>query len=124
MPYYVIDFFNWNANQLHDRIITLAEAIELGSVIGWSISMVFWVIAWVVLCLDFRAQVLQARRGYWQFNVKKTGIPTALTYMGTQTSNGLLVYLIITFFVTFWTIIFGWSVTQGGRTAGARTTRG
>ena len=33
-----------------------------------------------------RLQVLQARRGLWQFNVKKITIITSLTYVATQPS--------------------------------------
>ena len=40
--------------------------------------------SWIVLCLDFRAQVLQARRGIWQFNHSKVLVKTSLAYIGTQ----------------------------------------
>ena len=80
--------------------------------IGSSIAITFYVIAWVILCLDFRAQVLQARRGLWQFNVQKVAIGSALTYIGTQTSNGLLTYLVLTFTISSLTIIFAWKLTQ------------
>ena len=34
--------------------------------------------------LDFRVQVIQARRGVWQFNKKKVLPFAAMTYIGTQ----------------------------------------
>ena len=105
-------FIDTNAYSLHDYVVSLAEALRLSSIVGSAIGISFYVIAWVVLCLDFRAQVLQARRGLWQFNVSKVTIGAALTYIGTQVSNGLLTYLVISLTVSAFTIFFAWKLTQ------------
>ena len=112
IPAWAINFLNDNAHNLHGYIVSLAEAVKLAAIIGSTIAITFWVLSWVILCLDFRAQVLQARRGVWQFNVQKVAIGLSLTYIGTQTSNGLLTYLLVTFIVSVFTIFFVWTLTQ------------
>ena len=111
LPGVVSRFIDRNADQLHEWIISLAQALRTASVVGSALGISFYIIAWVVLCLDFRAQVLQARRGVWQFNVQKVAIGTAFTYIGTQVSNGLLTYVFVSSFFSFWIVLFAWNLT-------------
>jgi len=111
LPGVVSRFIDRNADQLHEWIVSLAQALRTASVVGSALGISFYIIAWVVLCLDFRAQVLQARRGVWQFNVQKVAIGTAFTYIGTQVSNGLLTYVIVSYFFSFWIVLFAWNLT-------------
>jgi hypothetical protein len=56
-------------------------------------------------------QVLQARRSIWQFNAPKVAIKWTTTFIGTQISNAMLIYVIFAFIFSFITLVFAWSLT-------------
>ena len=58
------------------------------------------------------AQVIQARRGIWQFNVKKVKLWHGMTYVATQVSNGLITYILFTVIFSFVILLLVWSATR------------
>ena len=89
-----------NAMEIHKYMISLSEALLTASIIATALGLLLYFLAMLNLILDFRAQVSQARRGIWQFNEPGT-IKTAITFIGTQISNGLFVFLVNAFIFLF-----------------------
>ena len=48
---------DYNVEKVHDYLVSLADAIYISSKIGSAVGAMVVAISWVVLCLDFRAQV-------------------------------------------------------------------
>ena len=56
--------------------------------------------------------MIQARRGIWQFNVKKVQLWHGMTYVATQVSNGLITYILFTVIFSFVILMLVWSATR------------
>ena len=56
--------------------------------------------------------MIQARRGIWQFNVKKVQLWHGMTYVATQVSNGLITYILFTVIFSFVLLMLVWSATR------------
>ena len=63
------------------------------------------------MLLDFRARVLQGRRGIWSFNVAKIKPKMTFTYFGAQISNGLMTFVLISFLLFPVVLLLAWSLT-------------
>lgn len=111
LPKVASNFLFVNADQLHLYIVGLAQAVYTASIVGQVFAFFFYLVAWVVNCLDMRAQILQARRGIWQFNYSKIMFKVAFAYVGTQISNGILTYILICFLVSIVTVFLAWNLT-------------
>jgi len=96
---------------LHAFLGGLATAIEAAAVIACTCGILAWVAAWITMLLDFRCKVMQARRGIWTFNPKKTQLKFTFTFFGMQISNGLITFAIIAFLVFFIALILCWRLT-------------
>lgn len=101
-----------NAGKVHYYMVSLADSIYLASVVASSLALFFYAVSMLVMVLDFRVQVIQARRGIWQFNEPKVIMKSAVTFIGAQISNGMLTYLVIAFILALIIIIFAWKLTQ------------
>ena len=71
-----------NADKLHSYFASLALSIEVAAVVACSFGILAWVAAWSTMLLDFRCKVMQARRGIWTFDVKKTTLKFSFTFFG------------------------------------------
>lgn len=100
-----------NAQRVHKYMVSLADALYAASIAGSTLGILFYVLAMFSLVLDFRAQVMQARRGIWQFNEPKVAVKAAVTFMGVQISNGILTYVVISSIFAALITIFAWSLT-------------
>ena len=100
-----------NAGKIHGYIISLSDALVTASTVGCTLGLLFYVVAMLNLILDFRAQVIQARRGIWQFNEPKVAIRAAITFMGTQISNGVFTFLVISMIFGLLSTILAWQLT-------------
>ena len=106
---------NWilaNSDSLHYYLVSLAQAIVTASIVGQTFGIIFYVLAWISLCADFRAQVLQARRGIWQFNQKKVKIKLSMAFVGTQVSNGILTFILVSTVFGLIAVMFAWRLTS------------
>lgn len=99
LPKVASDFLFANADMLHYYLSSFANAVYYSCFVGQAVALFFYLLAWVINCLDMRVQILQARRGIWQFNPSKIAFKTSLAYVGTQISNGILTYILICFVV-------------------------
>jgi len=111
LPSEATDFLQGNGDRVHGYMVSLADALFLASVVGSSVALTIFAIVQIQLVLDFRGQVLQARRGIWQFNAPKVAIKMTTTFIGTHISNSMLIYYIFAFIFSFITVIFAWSLT-------------
>lgn len=100
-----------NANMVQEYMVSLANAIYISSVVGSTISLAIYALVTLLMVADFRVQVTQARRGIWQFNEPKVAIKLSTTFIGTQISNALLIYLLFSFIITPIVLIFAWKLT-------------
>lgn len=100
-----------NAMEIHKYMISLSEALLTASIIATALGLLLYFLAMLNLILDFRAQVIQARRGIWQFNEPKVAIKTAITFIGTQISNGLFVFLVNAFIFGILFTFLCWQLT-------------
>ena len=100
-----------NAQRVHKYMVSLADALYAASVAGSTLGILFYSAAMLSLVVDFRAQILQARRGIWQFNEPKVAVKAAVTFMGVQISNGILTYVTISFIFALLITIIAWSLT-------------
>ena len=112
LPSLGTDWAMLNAETLHKYMLGLSDAILTASTIGCTFGFLAYFAAWVTLLIDFRAKVMQARRGIYDFNVRKTKLLFSWTYFGTQVSNGLITFILISFIVTFIALIFTWNLTM------------
>ena len=90
---------------------SLANAIRVASIVACTLALLFYVLAWVSMLLDFRARVLQGRRGIWSFNVAKIKPKMTFTYFGAQISNGLMTFVLISFLLFPVVLLLAWSLT-------------
>ena len=100
-----------NADRIHRYLVSLADAIHTAAITSTVVSLLVFSYATVVLLLDFRGQIMQARRGMWQFNVAKVKLKAALTYVGSQVSNALFMFLIVALILELLLIIVLWQLT-------------
>ena len=112
LPTSAQEFFDDKVNQVHEYMVSLADAIYDGCIFGTVFAFLFYFASWLVLVIDFRVKVLQARRGIWTFNVKKIKLFGAFTYVGAQISNGLITYVIMFFLFALIASLFFWKATQ------------
>jgi len=63
------------------------------------------------MLLDFRARVMQARRGIWTFQIAKLKLKHTFTFFGMQISNGLMTFTLISFILFPVIILLAWSLT-------------
>jgi len=104
--------FDLKVDQVHEYMVSLADAVYDGCIIGTVFAFLFYFASWLVLVIDFRVKVLQARRGIWTFNVKKIKLYGSFTYVGAQISNGLITYVIMFFLFALIASILLWKATQ------------
>jgi hypothetical protein len=101
-----------NVQRMHGYLVDLGDSLVICHAIGATFGVLLYTAAWVVLCLDFRAQVIQARRGIWQFNVAKVKLFHSMTYVATQVSNGLITYILFTVIFSFVFLVLVWSASR------------
>lgn len=53
---------------LHDEFLSISNALLISFSIGTAVALLLFFLMWLVLLLDFRVRVLEARRGHWSFN--------------------------------------------------------
>jgi hypothetical protein len=111
LPAKYIQFTTDNANKLHGYIISLAESARVAGIVACVLGVLFFAISWVVLVLDFRAKVIQARQGIWTFNVKKIKLYASFTFVGIQISNSMVTFVLIWFLIFLVALILGWKLT-------------
>jgi hypothetical protein len=97
--------------ELHMRVVQLAAAFNRGYIGASVVAGLLILLGWSDVVLDLRCEVLQARRGIWQFNVRKMQSTFAWTYVGTQVSNAMFTYALISIPLTIVFTVLGWPVT-------------
>jgi len=101
-----------NANQLHHHMLSLAESLYKGIITGLAFGYLLFFGAWFTQMAEFRIQVLQARRGVWQFNWRQHQTVLVVTFIGTAVSNAMLVMILSCCIFVPICIILSWSVIQ------------
>lgn len=97
--------------KLHDYMTGLADAIEGAAIGACTLGLLFFTCAWLTMMLDFRAKVIQARRGIWSFNVSKLKLKHSLTYFGAQVSNGLMTFALVSLVLFPVLLLLAWRLT-------------
>ena len=110
LPSDATDWATDNAFKLHGHIVSLSLSVANGVIGGMSIGYAFFLASWGFHFLEFRSQVLRARRGEWDFNWRKTSTVLVVTFVGTAISNALFVFLFTCVLFTPIMIVFSWSV--------------
>lgn len=100
-----------NAGKIHEYMLSLSNALVTASFVGCALGLLFYTAAMLNLILDFRVQVIQARRGIWQFDEPKVAIRTAIVFMGTQISNGVFTFLVTSTIFGALAVVFAWQLT-------------
>ena len=72
------------ASSLHREFDQFSRSLMIAFAIGAAISMIVFSSMMVILLMDFRVKVLEARRGRWSFNKSKSKIADASNYVGFQ----------------------------------------
>jgi hypothetical protein len=111
LPADATDFLEENANTLHGHILSFGEAIFNGIVGGCVVGFLSFLFAWGVHFLEFRQQVLRARRGEWDFDWRRTSTVLVVTFVGTSISNAMFVFLFTCVMITPVLLVLSWSVT-------------
>jgi hypothetical protein len=84
---------NWayeQASELHSTFVEFSRSILISFTVGTALSIVLFFVMWIVLLLDLRVHVMEARRGRWRFDRSKVRIADASNYLGLQISNSLV----------------------------------
>jgi len=100
-----------NVDTLHRYIVGLANAIDIAAVVACSLGIIFYLLAWLTMILDFRGKVIQARRGIWSFQPEKVKLRMSFTYFGYAISNGLLTFVLISFVLWPIVLLLAWELT-------------
>ena len=95
-----------NADKLHSYFASLALSIEVAAVVACSFGILAWVAAWSTMLLDFRCKVMQARRGIWTFDVKKTTLKFSFTFFGSAIRITTYYMHVLTFYLTPYSLPF------------------
>jgi hypothetical protein len=99
-----------------EQIDLIVLAIYTAFIIGVCISIIVFMVAFIVLLADFKDRVMKMRRGIYTFDTKMIKIDAAVGYIGFQLANAAVSYMIVTFmitivftlfcYVTFWKMIY------------------
>jgi len=111
LPADATDWVTDNAFELHGHIVSLGESLLNGIIGGMIIGYAFFLAAWAFHFLEFRQQVLLARRGDWDFDWRQVSTAMVVTFVGTTVSNGLFSFIFTQILFTPIVIILSWSVT-------------
>jgi len=90
----------------------MADALEYAFYTGLAVACLGFIVAWVVLILDFRGQVLAARMGSFTFNKDKVNVADASNYFGIQISNSAMTYCLLVIAVSLGAFPVYWSVAR------------
>ena len=99
-------------NELHRQVLALVDAFDGSYIAASTVGCLCIVVAWVDVATDLRCEVIQARQGIWQFNRAKVQTIGAFTYVGTQVSNAMFTYALMTIILTPIFTIVSWQVTR------------
>lgn len=89
------DFAYQQAYLLHEEFVILSDSFITSVIIGMTVGTLVFFLAWLVLLLDFRQKIMDARRGKYDFNRELIYLADASNYVGVQISNGLMTFALL-----------------------------
>jgi hypothetical protein len=111
LPKQFTEWADHQVDELHGYIISLADSARVSGIVAVALASLFFALSWLVLVLDFRSKVIQARQGIWTFNVKKIKLYASFTFVGIQISNSMITFVIIWAILFPICLILGWKLT-------------
>lgn len=95
------------------RVYDFGDSFRAAAVTGCVFSLMVFFLAWLTLFLDFRASVLQIRRGMYSFEQRQIRFRHSFTFLGSAVSTNVLNFVLwygVLFLITF---LLAWNFSRG-----------
>ena len=97
---------------LGDEMRNFALAVQGSFTFAFVLTFIIFLAQAFWMQKAFKTKVLNARRGKFDFAVKKHRVADAVNYVGVTISNAVIIFLVFSIVLTLVALVFAWHVTR------------